>query len=367
MSSRVRSRAATADPCGLSGAVRARTGLANLCRMSRAPRHLISLSDLEDNVLDEVLELSARLKRRPARSELAGRTVGMLFFRGSLRTRASFEAAVHQLAGHVVNLTAMSDFWELEDREGTVMDGRAPEHVKDAAAVLSRYMNALAIRPAPLGVSWEVDRRDERIRTWARHSSVPVISMESALWHPLQALADLMTLREHLGELKHKELAITWVHSPQPASAAVVHSLLHAALRAGMRVRLSHPPGYELDGSVVSEAEEIAKSRGGELVKDLELAEAVRGAQVVYARSWQSLETYGNPTLTASQRSRSVGWRVDEKLLSLGRDARLMHAMPVRRNVEATDEVLDGPRSLLYEQAANRLPSQMALLVNLLR
>jgi N-acetylornithine carbamoyltransferase len=335
--------------------------------VTRPPRHLIRLSDLEDDVLDEVLELSARLKRKPGRGELAGRTVGMLFFRGSLRTRASFETAVHHLGGHVVNLTAMSDFWELEDREGAVMDGRAPEHVKDAAAVLSRYVNALAIRPAPIGASWEVDRRDERIRTWARHATVPVISMESALWHPLQGLADLLTLKEHLGDLRRKELAITWVHSPQPASASVVHSLLEATLRAGMRVRLAHPPGYELDGSVLSEAAEIAKKSGGELVKDLSLEDAIRGAAVVYARSWQSLETYGNPTLTASQRSRFGAWRIDERNLSLGREARLMHAMPVRRNVEVTDEVLDGPRSLLYEQAANRLPSQMALLVNLLR
>jgi N-acetylornithine carbamoyltransferase len=332
-----------------------------------APRHLISLSDLSDGVLDEVLELSARLKRRPGRGELAGRTVGMLFFRGSLRTRASFETAVHQLGGHVVNLTAMSDFWELEEREGSVMDGRAPEHVKDAAAVLSRYVHALAIRTAPGGASWEVDRKDERIRTWARHATVPVINTESALWHPLQALADILTMRELLGELSGKELAITWVHSPQPASASAVHSLLHAAQRSGKRVRLAHPSGFELDGGVVSEAQELAARAGGELVQGLALEAAVRGAQVVYARSWQSLETYGNPTLAASQRSRHVGWRIDERLLSLGREARLMHAMPVRRNVEVTDEVLDGPRSLLYEQAANRLPSQMALLVNLLR
>jgi len=157
--------------------------------MAQAPRHLITLSDLEDGVLEEVLELSARLKRRGGRGELAGKTVGMLFFRGSLRTRASLEAAALQLGGNVVNLTAMSDFWELEEREGAVMDGRAPEHVKDAAAVLSSYVHALAIRPAPIGSSWEVDRRDERIRTWARHASVPVLNMESSLWHPLQALA----------------------------------------------------------------------------------------------------------------------------------------------------------------------------------
>ena len=335
--------------------------------MARAPRHLISLSELDDGALDEILELSARLKRRNGRGELAGKTIGMLFFRGSLRTRASLETAVLQLGGSVVNLTALSDYRELEEPEGSVMDGRAPEHITDAAAVLSRYVHALAIRPSPLGSSWEVDRRDERIRAWARYATVPVMNMESSLWHPLQALADVLTLKEHLGDLRGKELALTWVHSPTPASPSAVHSLLHAALRAGMRVRLAHPSGFELDGGVLSEAEELARASGGALERDLSLEESVRGARVVYARSWQSLETYGNPTLTASQRSRHTSWRIDEKLLAVGQDAHLMHAMPVRRNVEVTDEVLDGPRSLLYEQAANRLPTQMALLVNLLR
>jgi len=335
--------------------------------MARAPRHLISLSDLDDAGLEEVLELSARLKRRGGRNELAGKTVGMLFFRGSLRTRASLETAVLQLGGSVVNLTAMSDFWELEEREGSVMDGRAPEHIKDAAAVLSRYVHALAIRPAQQGGSWELDRRDERIRAWARHATVPVMNMESALWHPLQALADLLTLKEHLGELRGQPLALTWVHSPTPASPAVAHSLLHAALRAGMHGRLAHPPGFELDGGVLAEVGELAQRSGGTLQSLASPEEAVRGARVVYARSWQSLESYGNATLAASQRARHTAWRIDEKLLARGAEARLMHAMPVRRNVEATDEVLDGPRSLLYEQAANRLPSQMALLLHLLR
>lgn len=330
------------------------------------PRHLIGLDDLDDEFLGDVLELSARMKRRPGRGELAGRSLGMLFFRGSLRTRTSFEAAVHQLGGHTMNLTAMSDFWELEDREGSVMDGRAPEHVRDAAAVLSHYVDALAIRPSLSERSWELDRRDERIRTWARHATVPVINMESALGHPLQTLADLLTLREHLGKLRDGKLAIVWVHSPQPASAAVVHSLLHGALREGMEVRLAHPPGFDLDGEVIARARALAEDKGGSLVPCSSMTEAVDGAQVVYARSWRSLETYGNPTLSASHRSRHTAWTIDEKLFAGTADARLMHAMPVRRNVEVSDEVLDGPRSLLYQQAANRLHSQKALLMRLL-
>lgn len=331
------------------------------------PRHLIRLDDLSDAELEEVLELSARLRHRPGRGELDGRSVGMLFFRGSLRTRASLELAVHRLGGHVVNLTAMSDFWELEEREGTVMDGKSPEHIRDAAAVLSQYVDALAIRPSAPGQSWDVDRRDAGISSWARHATVPVLNMESSLWHPMQALADLLTLRENLGELPGKELAITWVHSPEPASASVVHSLLHAALRAGMRVRLAHPAGYDLDGGVVQQAERIAEKSGGTLETTSSVEEGVRGARVVYARSWQSLESYGNPTLAASHRARAGDWMLTESLLEASADAKVMHAMPVRRNVEITDDVLDGPRSLLVEQAGNRLPAQEALLVHLLR
>lgn len=329
--------------------------------------HLLSLQDLSEKEVDDLLDLSVRIKRRTGAFQLAGRNLGLLFFRPSLRTRASFEAAVHQLGGQTIHLTASSDFWELESAEGAVMDGRSPEHVKDAARVLSRYVSALAIRPALGGQSWAVDRRDASIRAWAAFADVPVINMESALWHPLQALADVMTLHETLGDLRGKTLSVIWTHSPQPASHSVVHSLLLASLRAGMRVRIAHPSGYELDEQVLSEARSLAEEKQTELATGLAAKDAVRGAHVVYARSWGSLEDYGNPTLAASRRARTQGWMVDEKMLALGSDARLMHAGPVRRNLEVSDEVLDGPRSLVYEQAENRLHSQKALLARLLR
>ena len=312
-----------------------------------APVHWIRLLDQEPAVIDDLIELSLRLKRDGGRvDELAGKTIGLLFFRGSLRTRASLSAAVYQLGGQTLNLTAASDFWQLEEQEGSVMDGRAPEHIKDAAAVLSSYVNLLAIRPAVGGQSWNVDRKDAHIRSWAKYASVPVVNTESALWHPLQALADLLTLRETLGDLRGKQLAITWTHSPSPASHAVTNSLLATALRAGMNVRVAHPSGFELDDGV--------------------LREAVEGAHVVYARSWNSLASYGNPTLAASQRARHTAWTIDEGTMALGDGAKLMHAMPVRRNVEVSDAVLDGPRSLVYAQAANRLHAQKALLCKLL-
>ena len=330
-------------------------------------RHFIRLSDFSDREIEDILDLSARLKRGSSMGDLGGRTVGLLFFRGSLRTRTSLEVAMHQLAGHTVNLTASSDFWELEAQAGTVMDGIVPEHIRDAAAVLSRYVSALAIRPAMSGRSWDVDRRDDSIHAWAEHARVPVINMESALWHPLQALADLLTLRETLGELPGNRIAIVWTQSPTPASTSVVNSILHAALRTGMGVAVAHPPGFELDGGVIDEARQLASDRDCELVTGLGMEEAVTGAQVVYARSWHSLEVYGNTTLAASRLARETGWTIDEKLMSLGQNARLMHPMPVRRNLEATDEVLDGPRSLLYGQAENRLHTQKGLLSLLLR
>jgi len=332
----------------------------------RAPSHLISLADLAPGQVADLLDLSMRLKNRPAKASLSGKTVGLLFFRGSLRTRTSFEAAMTQLGGNTINLSAASDFWELETAEGTIMDGRAPEHVKDAAAVLSCYANALAIRPKPAGTSWEVDRRDAEIRLWARHARVPVINMESVLWHPLQALADLMTLRETLGELRGRKLSFVWTQSPTAASPAAVHSLMLAAVAQGMHVRVAHPAGYELDGDVLSQAREAARASGTTVETCSNAQDGVRGAHVVYARSWHSLEDYGNPTLAASRRSRASGWTIDEKLMALGDHAKLMHAMPVRRNLEVVDDVLDGPRSLVVQQAENRLHSQKAVLQQLL-
>ncbi|MFT7677591.1 MAG: N-acetylornithine carbamoyltransferase [Planctomycetota bacterium] len=332
-----------------------------------APLHFIRLQDLSDQQVEDILDLALRLKRGVTRTELVGRSLGLLFFRGSLRTRTSLEVATYQLGGHTVNMNAATDFWELESRHGRVMDGTSPEHIKDAAAVLSTYLDALAIRPTLAGNSWEIDRQDTSINAWAEHARVPVINMESALWHPLQALADLFTLRESLGQLKSKRLAIHWTQSPTPSSPAVVHSILLAALRSGMDVSVAHPPGFELDDGVISEAAATARASGAQLDLGCTSEEAAKDAHVIYARSWWSLESYGNPTLAASRLARGAGWCVDEKLLALGDEARVMHPMPVRRNLEVTDQVMDGPRSLMIQQAANRMYTQKGLLSLLLR
>jgi N-acetylornithine carbamoyltransferase len=331
-----------------------------------ALRHLVRLADLEQSEVDSILELSSKIRREGTKEALNGKTIGLLFFRRSLRTRVSFEAAIGQLHGHPIDLNSSSDFWDLEDRDGRVMDGVAPEHVCDAATVLSRYVDLIAIRTRLSGNSWSTDRLDAGIRSWANHADVPIINMESALWHPLQTLADLMTLREHFGSLKKRKLTIVWTHSPTAASPSVVNSLLHATIRSGMQVRLAHPTGYDLDPEVLQEADSICAQSEGSYEISNKLPEAVDGAEVVYGRSWWSLDDYGNPTLAANRRARHTDWKVDPKLLALGEDAHFMHAMPVRRNLEVTDSVLDGPESLVYQQAENRLHSQKALLLHFL-
>jgi ornithine carbamoyltransferase len=196
---------------------------------------------------------------------------------------------------------------------------------------------------------------------------VPVINMESALWHPLQALADLMTLRETLGDLRGRRSRSRGRtrRRPRARPRSIRCSWPRCARAWTSRSRIR--PGYELDEQVLADARALASEKGVRFATHGAPKEAAAGAHVVYARSWQSLEDYGNQTLAASRRSRSQGWIVDESLMRLGDDARLMHAMPVRRNLEVTDEVLDGRRSLVYEQAENRLHSQKALLVKLLR
>ena len=253
---------------------------------TQALRHLVRLTDLGQEEIDAILDASVQIRHEGTERSLTGQTLGLLFFRGSLRTRASFEAAVGQLGGHPIDLNSSSDFWDLEDREGGVMDGAAPEHVRDAATVLSRYVDLIAIRPALTGASWSTDRLDSGIRSWATHAEVPVINMESALWHPLQTLADLMTLREHFGSLSGRKITIVWSHSPTAASPSVVNSLLHATVRSGMQVRLAHPPGYELDDEVLQEASLLASQSEGSYEVMNELPAAVDESEIVYARSW---------------------------------------------------------------------------------
>lgn len=332
-----------------------------------SPQHFLSPQPFDRAFLDNVLDRAVRMKHGADKRLLEGSSLGLLFFNRSLRTRTSFQVAMFQLGGQCVNLTSSSDFWDLEPEEGKVMDGSAPEHVKDAARVLSSYLDAIAIRTVPFGRNYDVDRRDAVIHAWAKQARVPVLNMESNVHHPCQAMADLMTLRETFGELKGLKVTLAWTANPQPQSAAPVHSLLTAGAKFGIEFTVAHPDGYDLDAGILADAKAEAEKAGSTIRVVHDLTEGCRGARAVYARSWPSLECYGQPTVEAVKRSRFTSWIVDGARMRATQDGKFLHPMPVRRNVNVTDEVMDGAGSLVYQQAENRLHSQKAILATFLK
>lgn len=330
-----------------------------------AKRDLLSAADLEPDELSNLLELAERMKSKRAERLLAGKALGLLFFDRSLRTRVSFHVAMVQLGGHCINIFADREMYDLEPEEQVVMDGRAEEHVKDAARTLSRYVDGLGIRQISRRGPWERDRQDLLLRSYARHADIPVINLESCMEHPCQAIADVLTMRERLVHLSGRRLTLAWSNDPEPRSPGVSHSVLVAAATLGMRITVAHPLGFELDHDILAIAHRRAEAAGGEVRVVNDLEEGARHAEVLYARPWGSLKFWGDPE-RESMVKRSLGaWRVDEELMALTEDALFMHPLPVRRNVAATDAVLDGPRSVIYDQAENRVPVQKALLVRL--
>jgi N-acetylornithine carbamoyltransferase len=327
-------------------------------------KHFVSTEDFTLEALDELLEHAAGLKRKEVTSKLPGKTLGMVFFNSSLRTRTSFETGMFQLGGHALNLAVGQGLWNLETREGVVMDGDRAEHVKEAVPVLSRYVDALAVRCFPFGNSWEEDRTDPVISAFARYATVPVINMESAVWHPCQALADALTWKEQ-GLKAGDKIVITWAYHPRALPMAVPNSALMVAAQRGLDVTVLRPTSYALDADIVSRAAAIAKGAGG-TVRETDDISALEGARIVYAKSWGSLDAYGDPERDQSMRAHLKNWQVTSEWMARTGGGRFMHCLPVRRNVVVSDGVLDSEASIVVDQAENRLHAQKALLLDLL-
>ncbi len=330
-------------------------------------RNFLSAADLSRQELDDLLELAGRAKGKRPGQLLAGKTLGMLFFDRSLRTRVSFEVAMVQLGGHCINIFADREMYDLEPEEQVVMDGPAEEHVKDAARTLSRYVDALGIRCAMRTQSWERDRQELLLRSYAGNATVPVINLETCFEHPCQAIADIMTMREQLLSLKGRKLTLAWCNHPEPKSLGPTHSILTLAAALGMDVTVAHPLGFEVDDEIVQRARRLADDGGGKVQVVNDLQAASRGADVLYARSWGAPKYWDDPEREAIVKRSLGSWRVDAPLMATTNNALFMHPLPVRRNVVATDDVLDGPRSVIYDQAENRLHVQKALLLQLLK
>lgn len=331
-------------------------------------RDFLRTSDHSTDDLELILESALRLKKGKVKDRpLAGKSVALVFFNPSLRTRASMQVAIYELGGNPVILEPGNTSWTLEHREGVVMDGDKTEHLKEFVRVLERYVSAIGVRTFADLKDWEVERTDPILNTFAKYASVPVINLESAMHHPCQAMADMMTMRERFGERK-KRVLLTWAWHPKPLPMAVPNSFALAAAQFGHDLRIAHPKGYELDSELLAEIENQANSSGGSVEFSDNAEGAFDGVDVVYAKSWGGSLFYGGTGADIAHRTRfKKDWIVNEKKMSGTNDAIFMHCLPVRRNVIVTDGVIDSANSLVIDEAENRLHVQKAIMTELIK
>jgi N-acetylornithine carbamoyltransferase len=329
-------------------------------------RHFLSTIDWSREQLEDLLTLAADLKQRPIRDDLRGRSIALMFLNPSLRTRTSFELGMQQLGGIAIVLQPGKDAWGVEFAAGAVMDGEAEEHIAEVAGVLSRYCDLIALRAFPLFADWATDREDGVIRALAAHASVPVINMETIV-HPCQELALMQTLQEKLGDVRKRKFLLTWTWHPRPLNTAVANSALLIATKFGMDVTLLCPDeAYRLDPVFESAAQRFAEEQGGSYRFTHDIEDAYRGADVVYAKSWGALPFYGRPEEEWVLREKYRHFIVDEEKMALTNDGVFSHCLPLRRNVKATDAVMDADYCVALDEAENRLHVQKAVMLKLL-
>ena len=319
--------------------------------MNLKGRHFISDMDWTGSEVSELLataaDLKARMKRGVPHKFLDSKTLFMIFFEQSTRTRNAFETGMTQLGGHANDLLASS----IQIAHG--------ENAYDTAKVLSRYGHGIAIR----NCDWKVGNKF--INDVARNASIPVINMQCDYFHPTQAMADLMTIRERFGEnLKGLKFTCSWVYAPKYVRPiSVPQSLVLLMTRFGMKVTLARPPEFGLRPEILEQARRNAAESGGsfEVVDDME--RAFKNADVVYPKSWGAYMTDEDKTRAAVHAEKYKGWRCDSRMMNLtAPDGIYMHCLPADRGYEVTDEVIDGPRSVVFDEAENRLHTAKAIM-----
>jgi N-acetylornithine carbamoyltransferase len=316
--------------------------------------------------LDEVIESALRFKHGDDQTKpLAARSVALVFFNPSLRTRASMQVGIYELGGNAVVLEPGGTSWTLEHREGVVMDADKTEHVAEFVRVLGRYCAAIGVRTFAALKNWDEERQDPILYSFAKFSDVPVINLESAMHHPCQAMADMMTIREKLGSGR-KRVVLTWAWHPKPLPMAVPNSFALASAQMGHDLVVANPSGYELDEQLMETIRQQAAGAGGSLQIVHDVAAAFAGAAVVYAKSWGAKQFYGAPEQDIAERAQyRETWIVDEQKMARTNNALFMHCLPVRRNVIVTDRVIDSPVSVVIDEAENRLHVQKAILAKM--
>lgn len=330
-------------------------------------KRFVDLADLTREEVLALLELARRLEMRPEPHALAGRILGLLFLNPSLRTLASFQAGMARLGGSSFVITPGQGTWQLETNLGAVMDGAAAEHVREGIPVLASYCDALGIRAFADGKDLAADLAETRFNAMASLLDKPLINLESAINHPCQALADWKTL-DDLAVPRAGRFVLSWAYHPRALPLAVPAAALHMAALRGMEVIVLRPEGFALPKPIMDKARRAAELSGGSVRETDDRAEALSGAHILYAKEWGATACYGQPEADAALRARLTDWCVrNDWFERAAADCRLMHCLPVRRNVAVADEVLDSARSIVQREAYNRLTAQMAVLYRLLK
>lgn len=329
-------------------------------------RHFLTTLDWSRAELESLIEEARRLKASPVSDALKGKTIALVFMNPSLRTRTSFEIGIWQLGGHAVVLEPGKGAWPIEFTPGAVMEADAEEHVAEVARVLSRYCDLIGVRAFPKFQDWQTDRQDNVVKSFAQHATVPVINLET-ITHPCQELALMLTLKERLGKTDGKKFTLTWTYHPKPLNTAVANSALIIAAKLGFDVTLLCPtPEYTLDERYMSAARGLVAESGRTLTVSHDIDQAYAGADVVYAKSWGALPYFGKWEGEKPIRDAHRHFIVDAAKMAKTNGAMFSHCLPLRRNVKATDEVVDSPASAVIDEAENRLHVQKALMKHLL-
>lgn len=327
----------------------------------------LDLADFSRDEIVDLLALAQRLKVHPEPQALAGKILGLLFLNPSLRTLASFQAGMSRLGGTAFVVTPGQGTWQVETRTGAVMNAGAAEHVREAIPVLASYCDALGIRSFADGKDLATDLAETQFRMMAEMCDKPFVNMESAVNHPCQALADWKTM-DDLDVPRNGKFVLSWVYHPRALPLAVPGAAVHMAAQRGMEVVVLRPEGYALPDAIMQKARAAAAASGGVLTETSDRSTALEGAHVVYAKEWGSPVYYGDAEAESRARQPLGDWCVRESWFARARpDCHFMHCLPVRRNVAVADEILDGPRSRVIREAANRMVVQMAVLYRLLR
>ncbi len=311
-------------------------------------KQFLTINDLPD--LNQAVNQGLELKKDPYKFESVGthKTLGMLFFNPSLRTRLSTQKAAQHLGVKTMVMNFSNEAWALEFEDGTEMSGLRSEHIREAAAVVSQYCDVVAIRAFASLSDKEKDEQELVLKSFIKYASIPVINMESATAHPLQALADAITIKE-FNTKKRPKIVLTWAPHPKALPHAVGNSFSRMVQLLDADFVIAQPKGYELNPEITGNTPCVYDQK-----------EALEGADFVYAKNWCSYSQYGKILRTDKE------WMLTQEKMKLTQQAKFMHCLPIRRNIVATDEVLNSPNALVIQQANNRTFAAQVVLKTIL-